>query len=341
MKILVTGTEGYLGSLLPPLLIAKGHKVIGVDTGFYKVGWLYNGTEITVKTLNKDIRNINPEDLEGVDAIVHKAELSNDPTGQLAPHITYDINHLGSVRLANLAKTMGVRRFVYMSSCSVYGIATDGDVTEESPVNPQTAYAECKTLVERDIKLLADDDFSPTFMRNATAFGASPRMRFDIVLNNLAGLAWTTKEIKMISDGTPWRPLVHALDICKAIVCVLEAPRDIIHNQVFNVGDTQNNYRVREIAQIIAATFPDCKLTFGNNGADNRSYRVSFEKINTILPGFKCDWNAERGAQQLLNLFQQIDMTEDTFLFRGFTRLKQLEYLIRTQQLDQNFFWNS
>ena len=341
MKILVTGTEGYLGSLLPPLLIAKGHKVIGVDTGFYKVGWLYNGTEITVKTLNKDIRNINPEDLEGVDAIVHKAELSNDPTGQLAPHITYDINHLGSVRLANLAKTMGVRRFVYMSSCIVYGIATDGDVTEESPVNPQTAYAECKTLVERDIKLLADDDFSPTFMRNATAFGASPRMRFDIVLNNLAGLAWTTKEIKMTSDGTPWRPLVHALDICKAIVCVLEAPRDIIHNQVFNVGDTQNNYRVREIAQIIAATFPDCKLTFGNNGADNRSYRVSFEKINTILPGFKCDWNAERGAQQLLNLFQQIDMTEDTFLFRGFTRLKQLEYLIRTQQLDHNFFWNS
>ena len=341
MKILVTGTEGYLGSLLPPLLIAKGHKVIGVDTGFYKVGWLYNGTEITVKTLNKDIRNINPEDLEGVDAIVHKAELSNDPTGQLAPHITYDINHLGSVRLANLAKTMGVRRFVYMSSCSVYGIATDGDVTEESPVNPQTAYAECKTLVERDIKLLADDDFSPTFMRNATAFGASPRMRFDIVLNNLAGLAWTTKEIKMTSDGTPWRSLVHALDICKAIVCVLEAPRDIIHNQVFNVGDTQNNYRVREIAQIIAATFPDCKLTFGNNGADNRSYRVSFEKINTILPGFKCEWNAERGAQQLLNLFQQIDMTEDTFLFRGFTRLKQLEYLIRTQQLDQNFFWHS
>ncbi|MEB3151746.1 MAG: SDR family oxidoreductase [Sphaerospermopsis sp.] len=341
MKILVTGTEGYLGSLLPPLLIAKGHQVIGVDTGFYKVGWLYNGTEITIKTLNKDIRNISPEDLHGVDAIVHKAELSNDPTGQLAPHITYDINHLGSVSLANLAKTMGVRRFVYMSSCSVYGIATDGDVTEESPVNPQTAYAECKTLVERDIQLLADDDFSPTFMRNATAFGASPRMRFDIVLNNLAGLAWTTKEIKMTSDGTPWRPLVHALDICKAIVCVLEAPRDIVHNQIFNVGDTQNNYRVREIAQIIAETFPDCKLTFGNNGADNRSYRVSFEKINTILPGFKCEWNAERGAQQLLNLFRQIDMTEDTFLFRGFTRLKQLEYLIRTQQIDQNFFWNS
>jgi nucleoside-diphosphate-sugar epimerase len=339
MKILVTGTEGYLGSLLPPLLIERGHEVIGVDTGYYKVGWLYNGTEVTAKTLNKDIRNIAVEDLQGVEAIVHMAELSNDPTGQLSPTITYDINHKGSVRLAKLAKEAGVRRFVYMSSCSVYGVATEGDVTEESSVNPQTAYAECKTLVERDVTPLADDDFSPTFMRNATAFGASPRMRFDIVLNNLSGLAWTTKEIKMTSDGTPWRPLVHALDICKAIVCAIEAPRDIIHNQIFNVGDTTNNYRVKEVAEIIANVFTGCKLSFGDSGADNRSYRVSFEKINTILPGFKCDWNAQRGAQQLFDLFSQIDMTEETFLSRGFTRLKQLEYLIRTQQIDQDFFW--
>jgi nucleoside-diphosphate-sugar epimerase len=339
MKILVTGTEGYLGSLLPPLLMERGHEVIGVDTGYYKVGWLYNGTEVTAKTLNKDIRNITAEDLQGVEAIVHMAELSNDPTGQLSPTITYDINHKGSVRLAKLAKEAGVRRFVYMSSCSVYGVATEGDVTEESSVNPQTAYAECKTLVERDVTPLADDDFSPTFMRNATAFGASPRMRFDIVLNNLSGLAWTTKEIKMTSDGTPWRPLVHALDICKAIVCAIEAPRDIVHNQIFNVGDTTNNYRVKEIAEIIADIFVGCKLSFGDSGADNRSYRVSFEKINTILPGFKCDWNAQRGAQQLFDLFSQIDMTEETFLSRGFTRLKQLEYLIRTQQIDQDFFW--
>ncbi|NMG06925.1 SDR family oxidoreductase [Brasilonema sp. UFV-L1] len=340
MKVLVTGTEGYLGSLLPPLLIERGHEVIGVDTGFYKAGWLYNGTQVTAKTLNKDIRNITLEDLQGVDAVVHMAELSNDPTGQLAPNITYDINHKGSVRLAELAKKAGVRRFVYMSSCSVYGVATEGDVTEESAVNPQTAYAECKTLVERDVKPLADDDFSPTFMRNATAFGASPRMRFDIVLNNLAGLAWTTKEIKMTSDGTPWRPLVHALDICKAIVCTVEAPRDIVHNQIFNVGDTANNYRVKEVAEIIAQVFPDCKLSFGTQGADNRSYRVSFEKINTVLPGFKCDWNAQRGAQQLYDLFSQIDMTEEIFLHRGFTRLKQLEYLIRTQQIDKDFFWS-
>jgi nucleoside-diphosphate-sugar epimerase len=340
MKVLVTGTEGYLGSLLPPLLIERGHEVIGVDTGYYKVGWLYNGTEVTAKTLNKDIRNITHEDLEGVEAIVHMAELSNDPTGQLSPTITYDINHKGSVRLATIAKEAGVRRFVYMSSCSVYGVATEGDVTEESSVNPQTAYAECKTLVERDVMPMADDSFSPTFMRNATAFGASPRMRFDIVLNNLAGLAWTTKEIKMTSDGTPWRPLVHALDICKAIVCALEAPRDVVHAQVFNVGDTSNNYRVKEIAEIIADIFTGCQLSFGDSGADNRSYRVSFEKINTTLPGFKCDWDAKRGAQQLFDLFTQIDMTKETFESRGFTRLKQLEYLIRTQQIDKDFFWS-
>ncbi|PIG90423.1 SDR family oxidoreductase, partial [Gloeocapsopsis sp. IPPAS B-1203] len=235
----------------------------------------------------------------------------------------------------------GVRRFVYMSSCSVYGVATGVDVTEESPVNPQTAYAECKTLVERDVQALADDDFSPTFMRNATAFGASPRMRFDIVLNNLAGLAWTTNEIKMTSDGTPWRPLVHALDICQAIICALEAPRDIVHNQIFNVGDTAHNYRVKEVAEIIADVFPGCQVSFGDNGADNRSYRVSFEKINTQLPGFKCEWDAQRGAQQLYNVFTQIDMSEETFLFRGFTRLKQLEYLMRTQQIDKDFYWRT
>lgn len=340
MKVLVTGTEGYLGSLFAPLLMERGHEVTAVDTGFYKAGWLYNGTNLTAKTINKDLRHITMEDLQGIEAIVHMAELSNDPAGQLAPNITYDINHKGSVRLAELAKQAGVRRFVYMSSCSVYGVATEGDVTEESPVNPQTAYAECKALVERDLPKLADDNFSPTFMRNATAFGASPRMRFDIVLNNLAGLAWTTKEIKMVSDGTPWRPLVHALDIAKALICVLEAPRDIVHNEIFNVGDTANNYQVKEIAEIVAETFPGCSLSFGDQGSDNRSYRVSFEKINTRLPGFKCDWDARRGAQQLYNVFKQIDMTREVFEYRGFTRLKQLEYLIKTQQIDKDFFWS-
>ena len=341
MKVLVTGTEGYIGSLLAPLLLQQGYEVIAVDTGFYKVGWLYNGTELTAKTLNKDIRNIQAADLEGVEAVVHMAELSNDPLGQLAPNITYDINHKGSVHLAKLAKEAGVRRFVYTSSCSVYGFATEDYVNEESTINPQTAYAKCKALVEQDVKLLADDGFSPTFLRNATAYGASPRMRFDIVLNNLAGWAWTIKEIKMNSDGTPWRPLVHLLDICKAIICTLEAPRDLIHNQIFNVGDTNSNYQVKEIAQIVAEVFKDCQLSFGKHDPDNRSYRVSFDKINQKLPGFKCEWNAQRGAQQLYNVFKQIDMSKETFEFRAFTRLKQLEYLIRTQQIDQNFFWRT
>ncbi len=341
MKVLVTGTEGYLGSLLAPILLERGHEVLAVDTGFYKIGWLYNGTPLTAKTLNKDIRHLTAEDLQGIEAVVHMAELSNDPTGALSPTITYDINHKGSIHLATLAKAAGVRRFVYMSSCSVYGVATEGDVTESSPVNPQTAYAECKTLVERDVTLMADDDFSPTFMRNATAFGASPRMRFDIVLNNLSGLAWTTQEIKMLSDGTPWRPLVHALDICKAIACTLDAPRDIVHNETFNVGDTNHNYQVKQIAEIVAETFPGCQLSFGSNGSDNRSYRVSFEKINTQLPGFKCEWDARRGAEQLFNIFKQIEMTEEVFFFKGYTRLEQLKYLIRTQQIDQNFFWTT
>jgi nucleoside-diphosphate-sugar epimerase len=341
MKVLVTGTEGYLGSLLAPVLLAEGHDVVGVDTGFYKVGWLYNGTPTTPLTLNKDIRNLTVEDLAGVDAVVHMAELSNDPLGQLAPTITYEINHLGSLHLAGLAKQAGVSRFVYMSSCSVYGVATGADVTEESATNPQTAYAECKTYVERDVSAMADDTFSPTFMRNATAFGASPRMRFDIVLNNLAGLAWTTREIAMTSDGTPWRPLVHGLDIAKSISCALAAPRDVIHNEVFNVGDTAQNYQVREIAQAVADVFPDCKLSFGDSTGDNRSYRVSFEKINERLPGFSCEWSAARGAQQLADLFARIDMDAETFESRGFTRLKQLEHLIATSQIDDKFFWTA
>lgn len=340
MKILVTGTEGYLGSLLAPVLMKRGHEVTGVDTGFYKAGWLYNGMELTPKTLAKDIRHITAEDLQGIEAVVHMAEISNDPAGQLSPTITYEINHRGSVRLAELARAAGVKRFVYMSSCSVYGVATGHDVTEESPVNPQTAYAECKTLVERDVTPLANDDFSPTFLRNATAFGASPRMRFDIVLNNLSGLAWTTKEIKMLSDGTPWRPLVHGLDIAKAIVCTLDAPREAVHNQVFNVGDTAHNYQVRQIAETVADVFKGCALSFGENGSDNRSYRVSFEKINEQLPGFKCEWDVRRGAQQMFDLFSQIKMSPDVFLHRGFTRLKQLEHLINTGQIDKEFFWS-
>ena len=339
MKILVTGTEGYLGCLLANELLRDGHDVLGVDTGYYKAGWLYNGLDQTPRTLAKDIRHLTVYDLADIDAIVHMAELSNDPLGQLSPTITYEINHVGSVRLALLAREARVPRFVYMSSCSVYGVA-DGEADESSPVNPQTAYAKCKTLVERDVSAMASKSFSPTFLRNATAFGASPRMRFDIVLNNLSGLAWTEKKIAMTSDGTPWRPLVHALDIATAIRCVLVAPREIVHNEVFNVGDSEQNYRVREIAEIVAAQFPGCEVSFGNGGGDNRSYRVSFEKINNKLPGFSCAWDARRGAKQLHDVFSHVKLDAATFTGRGHTRLLQLQHLINTHQVDERLFWS-
>ncbi|MEY4385612.1 MAG: hypothetical protein RLY20_895 [Verrucomicrobiota bacterium] len=339
MRICVTGSEGYLGSLLVPELMRRGYEVIGLDTGFYKERMLYQPGWSTPQTIAKDLRSVEAKDFAGVDAVIHMAELSNDPLGQLAPHITYDINHKGSVHLAELARKAGVKRFLYMSSCSVYGVADQDFVTEKSTVNPQTAYAVCKSYVERDVMPLATKDFSPTFMRNATAYGASPRMRFDIVLNNLAGLAWTTKEIKMTSDGTPWRPLVHGLDIARALIAVLDAPKEAIHNEVFNVGDGAHNYRVREIAEIVGAAFPGCQVSFGDSSADNRSYRVNFDKIRKHLPGFKCEWDAKRGAEQLAALFKRIDMASETFQFRTFTRLKQLEYLIRTSQIDRNFFW--
>lgn len=339
MKILVTGTDGYIGSLLGSVLLERGHDVVGIDTGFYRDGWLYNAIKKAPQWISKDIRNITEKDLEGFEAVVHLAELSNDPLGKLNNDITYEINHIGSVELAKKCKNVGVSRFVYTSSCSAYGIGGDDFKTEESATDPQTAYAKCKVKVERDVSPLASEHFSPTFLRNATAYGPSPRMRFDIVLNNLSGLAWTTKEIKMTSDGQPWRPLVHVLDICDAIGCVLDAPREKIHNQIFNVGSTSDNYRVKEIAEIVAETFTGCSLSFGTNDADNRSYRVSFDKISTQL-GFKCKRNAKIGAEQLYEVFKRIDMPPEIFNFRAFTRLKQIEYLIRTQQIDDKFFWS-
>lgn len=342
MRIFVTGVEGYIGALLAPMLLERGHDVVGLDTGYYRDGWLYSENSRTHRFpvhVSQDLRRIESRDIQGFDAIVHLAELSNDPLGQNNPENTFKINHQGSVRLASLAKQLGIPRFVYTSSCSVYGAGAGDFLSEEAPTNPQTAYAKCKVMVERDLAQMADDNFSPTFLRNATAYGASPRMRFDIVLNNLTGLAWTIKKIAMTSDGTPWRPLVHVLDICKAIVCALEAPRQAIHNQCFNVGHSGDNYRIREIAEIVAAVFPGCEVTLGPSGGDNRSYRVSFDKIHAALPGFKCDWDAKSGAKQLRDLYERIAMPDEIFKFRAFTRLKQLEYLIKTRQIDGEFYW--
>ena len=343
MKILVTGSEGYIGSVLVPYLIQRGHNVTGLDTGYYRGGWLFsNHAQQFPLCINMDIRNVAENDLYGFDAIVHLAELSNDPLGQHNPELTYQINHLGTVELAKKSIQAGVRRFVYTSSCSVYGAANSGDYkTEESETNPQTAYAHCKLLVERDLSALAAKTFSPVFLRNATAYGAAPRMRFDLVLNNLAGLAWTAKEIAMTSDGTPWRPLVHVRDIAHAIACALEAPTKSIHKQIFNVGSTAENYQVREIAQIVGAIFPDCRLSFEESDGDSRSYRVNFDKIHKFLPGFRCRIDAAFGARELLDLFQRIQMSREEFEFPAFTRVKQLKHLLKTGQLDNAFYWRA
>jgi nucleoside-diphosphate-sugar epimerase len=342
MNILVTGTEGYIGALLAPLLLQRGHEVVGLDTGYYRDGWLYSDSGCAPRfpaQINRDLRRVREQDLAGLDAVVHLAELSNDPLGQNNPDTTFKINHQGSVQLAANAKRAGVSRFVYTSSCSVYGIGSGEFLTEKGETNPQTAYATCKVLVERDVGALADARFSPTFLRNATAYGASPRMRFDIVLNNLCGLAFTTGRIAMVSDGSPWRPIVHVLDICNAIVCALEAPREAVHNQIFNVGRDDQNFRILEIAEIVANVFPGCQLTVGPAGGDHRSYRVSFEKIHSRLPGFAAGWTAQAGAKQLHEVFSRIAMPRETFEFRAFTRLKQLEYLISSGQLDSELYW--
>jgi len=340
MRVLVTGADGFIGAVLGPRLIERGFEVVAVDCGFYRDGWLYNDARPRPLTLTMDVRRMTAKDVDGFDAVVHLAELSNDPLGELNQRATYEINHRGSVTLARACKQAGVPRFVYTSSCSVYGAADDGgERTEESAPNPQTAYARCKVLVERDVGAFADAHFSPVFLRNATAFGASPRMRFDIVLNNLAGFAWTTKEIRMTSDGTPWRPLVHIEDICQAVILALEAPREAVHNEIFNVGDDDQNYRICEIAAIVGQVFDGCTVTFGRPSGDNRSYRTSFEKIRRHLPEFRCRWPAELGARQLREVFERIGMTEEMFFFRGFTRLEKLKHLIAARQIDADFYW--
>jgi nucleoside-diphosphate-sugar epimerase len=344
MKILITGTEGYIGARLAPWLHAHGHDVCGLDIGLYRDGCLYldpPGLPFAPRTVYKDLRTVTPADLEGFDAVIHLAELSNDPLGQNRPEITFRINHEGSVRIAKAAREAGVRRFVYASSCSVYGVGSGEFLDETSPTNPQTAYAQCKVLVERDVMPMADERFCVVFLRNATAYGPSPRMRFDIVLNDLCALAWTRRKIAMVSDGSPWRPIVHVEDICDAMRCAVEAPADAVNGQIFNVGDTRENFRVREIAQIVAEAFPGCEVSAGPPSQDNRSYRVSFDKIAARLPGFAARWTARRGAEELRRLFERIEFSPEVYDFRAFTRLRQLKYLQRTNQIDEDLFWRA
>ncbi len=340
MRVLFTGADGYIGALLGPYLLEHGEDAVGLDTGFYRQGWLFPMRGARPAVITKDIREITAQDLEGFDAVAHLAELSNDPLGQQDPGLTHEINHLGSVRLAQLARQAGAKRFVYMSSCSVYGVAEPGQIMDEtSKVNPQTAYAECKAKVEADLVAMAGPDFTPCFLRNATAYGASPRQRFDIVLNDLCGLAWTTKEIKLLSDGTPWRPLVHALDMCQAVHLSLIAPAPVISGQIFNVGSNDQNYRVIDIAQIVAETFEGCDLQVASKGADNRSYRVNFDKITALLPDFAPKWTAKLGAKQMREMFERIQMTPEMFRADPYTRLKMLTAHRRAGLLDDKLFW--
>jgi nucleoside-diphosphate-sugar epimerase len=339
-KVFLTGAEGYIGSLLGPYLMDRGYEVTGVDTGYYRDGILYDtGGESRPRLLDQDIRRLTLENLCGFDAVVHLADLSNDPSGELNPLTTREINHFGAVHLAKLGREAGVSRFVYASSCSVYGRGSSDLVTEESDPDPQTEYARCKVRVERDLSALASAEFSPTFLRNATAFGASPRQRFDVVLNNLAGWAWTEGEVRLTSDGKPWRPLVHVLDICHAIECVLAAPTNVVNGEIFNVGHTGHNYRIREIAEIVADVFSGSKVVLAGADSDRRSYRVSFEKISERLPGWKLNWDVRSGALQLKRLFEQIGMPKHVFHSRPFTRREQLKYLLATYQIDDSFFW--
>ena len=342
MRVFVTGVDGYIGAVLAPYLLERDLQVIGLDTGYYRDGWLFSDNQhlrATPHTLNKDLRTINASDLAGCQAVVHLAELSNDPLGQNKPEVTRQINHRGSVAFATECLRAGIRRFVYTSSCSVYGAGTGDFLDEEARVNPQTAYAECKVLVERDLTSMVGPAFSPVFLRNATAFGPSPRMRFDVVINDLCALAWTTHRIAMTSDGSPWRPVVHVLDICEAIYRSLLAPDQAVQGKTFNVGQNSENYRVRELAQIVADEFPGCTVSVGTSAGDNRSYRVNFDRIHRELPGFTCRYRARDGVRQLRALFERIQMAPETYRFRAFTRLNQLKYLQATRQIDDEFYW--
>jgi nucleoside-diphosphate-sugar epimerase len=291
--------------------------------------------------INQDVRNVTAEFLKGFDAVIHLADLSNDALGQFSPTTTRKINFHGSCDLAEKCKEAGVRRFVYSSSCSVYGVGNDEIKDEESTLNPQTTYAECKALVEEAVSKLADNAFTTVFLRNATVFGASPRMRFDLVLNNLAGHAFTGQRIILTSDGSPWRPLVHILDVCQAFALALEAPQEDINKQKINVGNSRQNYQIREIGKVVSKVFHCDQLTFGENGRDNRSYRVSFEKIHRLLPGFRCRFDIISGAEELLSLFKRISLTREMFLASPYTRMRHLSYLMETGQLDQELYWTN
>ena len=339
MKVLVTGDRGYIGEVMVKYLSGRGHEVAGLDTDYYADGDFTSPCG-GFPRLRKDIRDVNADDLKGFDAIIHLAALSNDPVGDLREEWTYEINYGASARLAELAKQAGVRRFLYSSSCSMYGAAGDVMLSEDAPLHPLTAYAKSKVRSEKALAKLADKDFSPTFMRNATVYGVSPRLRVDIVLNNLVGWAVTTGKIRILSDGTPWRPIIHVEDVAQAFALVLEAPLPLVHNQAYNVGSDAQNFCVRDIAQAVGRAASNCEIQFaGETGPDPRNYRVDFTKLARAFPQYRPRWDVDLGAQELYDAYREAGMTLGDFQGRKYTRLKQLRYLLDTARLDGTLRW--
>jgi nucleoside-diphosphate-sugar epimerase len=341
VRVLVTGHHGYIGSVLAPALREAGLEVVGLDTFYYRGCNFGDGTEFE-PALALDLRDVQPADLEGFDAVVHLAALSNDPLGDFNPNWTYAINRDGTVALARAAKEAGVRRFVFASSCSMYG-AAEGDtaLTEEAPLRPLTPYAESKVAAEEALAELAGDDFAPVSMRNATVYGLSPRLRLDIVLNNLVAWAHTTGAIRLQSDGSSWRPLIHVRDVARATLALLEAPEEVVPGEAFNIGSAEQNYRIRDLAEIVHERLPQCEVTFAEGAsADPRSYRVDFAKFESAFPQCRFEWTAERGADELARAYEEVGLTFEDFQGHRYIRLGQLRRLLDVDALDSELRWD-
>jgi nucleoside-diphosphate-sugar epimerase len=340
MKVLVTGHDGYIGTVLVPMLLEAGHEVTGLDSFIFGDCVFGRDAAPSIPELRLDVRDVQGGHLEGFDAVVHLAGLSNDPLGDMRPELTYEINHRASTRLALLAKEAGVVRFIFSSSCSLYGAAGDDMLDETADFNPVTSYGWSKILVEQELKKLADATFSPTYLRNATAYGASPRLRGDLVVNNLTGFAFTSGEVLLKSDGTPWRPLVHIEDISRAFIAVLHAPRELVHNQAFNVGRTEENYRISQVAEIVESIVPGSKITFAEHaGPDARNYRVDCGKIARTLPEFEPQWTVRRGVEQLYEQYLRNGMTYDEFVGPRYLRIKHIQSLQEAGSIDGELRW--